>query len=87
MTYFFSFLWASVTKPCTNILLFLLMLDWKSVCFSNKSRKIVVIGWSTLVVGLVKLNFDECSLGNFGQIGIGGMIRAYSNMVLRAFFK
>ena len=37
-----------------------------------------MIGWSSPLVGLVKLNFDGSSLGNLGQIGIGGVIRDHS---------
>lgn len=39
------------------------------------------------LLGSVKLNFDGCSLGNLGQIGIGGVIRGYLGTVLRPFSK
>lgn len=51
------------------------MLDWKNVLFSNKSRKKVVISWPPCPIGLVKLNFDGCFLGNLSQMGIGGVIK------------
>ncbi|RVW98432.1 Cation-chloride cotransporter 1 [Vitis vinifera] len=36
-------------------------------------------------IGLIKLNFDGSFLGNFDQMGIGGVIRDHSGTVLRAF--
>ena len=38
-----------------DVSLFLLMLNWKSACFSNSLRKKVVTGWSPPLVGSVKL--------------------------------
>lgn len=35
----------------------------------------------------VKLRFDECSLGNLGQLRIGGLQRDHFGLALRAFFK
>ena len=57
-----SSLWASVTKPFVDIPLYLLMQNWKSACHSIRSKKKVMIDWLPSLVGLVKLNFDECSL-------------------------
>ena len=46
-----------------------------------------MIDWFPPLLGSVKLNFDGCSLGNLGQIGIGGVIRGYLGTVLRPFSK
>ena len=65
-----------------------LMLDWKSASYSFSLKK-TMIDWfpSQPLLGSVKLNFDGCSLGNLGQIGIGGVIRGYLGTVLRPFSK
>ena len=34
-----------------------------------------MISWSPCPIGLVKLNFDGCFLGNLSQMGIGGVIK------------
>ena len=43
--------------------------------------------WLLLSIGLVKLNFDECSLDNCGQLGIRGVIKNHLSIVLRAYSK
>ena len=39
--------------------------------------------WLPLIVGLVKLNFHECFLYNLEQLGIGGVIKIHSGIVVR----
>ena len=43
--------------------------------------------WLLLSIGLVKSNFDECSLDNCGQLGIRGVIKNHLSIVLRAYSK
>ena len=38
-------------------------------------------------MGSFKLNFDECSLANPGQLGIGGTLTAGYGTLMRAFSK
>ncbi|RVW33195.1 hypothetical protein CK203_081093 [Vitis vinifera] len=37
--------------------------------------------------GALKLNFDHCSLGNLGQLGIGGSVRKHDGRLLTALSK
>lgn len=46
-----------------------------------------MIDWLPPLVGSIKLNFNGCSLGNPGQISIGGVIRDHSSKALRAYSK
>ena len=62
------------------------MLDQKSACFSNKSMKKVLLGWSPPPLGSVKLNFDGYSLGNPSE-RCSNMIRDHSSTKLRVFYK
>ena len=85
LVYFFWSLQASVFYPSVGISLYALLLDWNNVCYSKRLNSKSMCGWLPLAVGLVKLNFDGCFLGNLGQLGIGGVIRNHLGTVVGAY--
>ena len=87
LDFLFLFSMASITKPFSDIPLYLLMLDWKSAFYLNGLKKKVMIDQLPPPIGLVKLNFHECSMGNPKQTCNEGVISDYSGTVLRAFSK
>ena len=67
--------------------LHLLLLDWNNICYSKRLNNKSMHEWLLLSIGLVKSNFDECSLDNCGQLGIKGVIKNHLSIVLRAYSK
>ena len=78
---------ALVIKPFADIPLYILRLDWKHVCYSNRSKKKVVIVWLPPLISSTKLNFNKCSLGHRGWLGIGDVIRDHLDTALRGYSK
>lgn len=43
--------------------------------------------WLASIEGVVKFNFDGCSLGTLGQCGIGDLLRDHQGSVIKAYSK
>ncbi|KAL4200750.1 hypothetical protein AMTRI_Chr02g255160 [Amborella trichopoda] len=64
--------WASNHKAFKGITAASFLLDWENLLDLHTPRIGRANNWFPPPVGLVKLNFDGCSLGNPGPAGAGG---------------